>query len=422
MTEKQLSTTASRAYSVSSLAAINNMTATIDGVDYDLLTSAPAGIEVNKTDDQTYRVVVKEAFFAAVSGGDKTLKLHVEDVDGGKVTKEIAYAVQGVMPLKVSDYNLWFGNVTFKANVLNTAASSVKIAYSTDGASWTEVNATAGADGSYTALGSDFKANKNYSYKLIIDNTDTGKTLSHATAAGAQIENGDMESWCKSNDVIYPYAAGGSAFWMTGNDGAKMAKAVLTQSSTDVRPGSTGQYSAYLKSQKASVMGIGKFAAGNLFTGTFAMNGLNGLVQFGRDFHFTAKPTSLSFWMKHNQGNIDEIGSGSPADATGVDKLSAMVLITAWDTPHLVDTANPDTFISPDNITKFDGIIGYGSLVKRESNTEWAEYTINITYPEATKHLKPKKLVISFTPSGFGDYFTGSTSSWMYVDDIVFNY
>ena len=201
-----------------------------------------------------------------------------------------------------------------------------------------------------------------------------------------------------------------------------MANAVLTQSSTDVRPGSTGQYSAYLKSQKASVMGIGKFAAGNLFIGTFAMQGLNGRVQFGRDFRFTAKPQSLSFWMKHNQGNIDEKGSGAPSDATGTDKLSVMVIITAWDAPHLVDTADPNTFLSPDKLPSMDGIIGYGSLEKRESNTEWTEYTINITYPEATKHLKPKKLVISFTPSGFGDYFAGSTSSWMYVDDVVFNY
>jgi hypothetical protein len=38
------------------------------------------------------------------------------------------------------------------------------------------------------------------------------------------------------------------------------------------------------------------------------------------------------------------------------------------------------------------------------------------------KNAKPKKIVVSFTPSGYGDYFCGSTSSWMYVDDIVLNY
>jgi hypothetical protein len=74
------------------------------------------------------------------------------------------------------------------------------------------------------------------------------------------------------------------------------------------------------------------------------------------------------------------------------------------------------------DLATMEGVIGYASLEKRESNTEWTEYTLDITYREDMKNVKPKKLVVSFTPSGFGDYFTGSTSSWMYVDDIVFNY
>ena len=200
-----------------------------------------------------------------------------------------------------------------------------------------------------------------------------------------------------------------------------MAGATLTQSSTDVRPGSTGQYSAYLKSQFASVMGIGKFAAGNLFVGTFSISGLDGTVNFGRDFGFTAKPKSLSFWMKHNEGTIDK-GAGTPAEATGIDKATIMVIITNWDTPYAVNTKDQSTFFTMADLATMEGVIGYGYLEKRESATEWAEYTLDITYREDMKSVKPKKLVISFTPSGFGDYFTGSTESWMYVDDIVFNY
>ncbi len=421
MSEEQLSTTASRAYNVASLAAISTMTITIDGTEYDLLTSAPEGITVEKSDDLNYKVTVNEAFFNAVSGGDQALVFYVEDVDGGKVEKVVAYSVQGVMPLTKADYDLWFGNVTFKANVLNTAATSVKIAYSTDGSTWTEVDAVAAADGTYTATGADFAAEKNYTYKLVVDSADTGKALTHQTAPGAQIPNGDMESWSKSGSVVYPYAAGASPFWLTGNDGAAMAGATLTQSSTDVRPGSTGQYSAYLKSQKAAVMGIGKFAAGNLFVGTFSMSGLNGTVSFGRDFNFTAKPKSLSFWMKHHEGTINE-NAGKPAEATGTDKASMYVIITSWDAPYAVDTSNTDTFFTMADLATMDGVIGYGYLERRESATEWAEYTLDITYREDMKNVKPKKLVVSFTPSGFGDYFTGSTDSWMYVDDIVFNY
>lgn len=420
--EQQLSTTASRTYNVASLAAISTMTLSVSGVEYDLLNNdAPQGITVDKTDDLTYKVTVTEAFFAQVAGGAQALTFHIEDIDGGKLTKDVNYLVQGVMPLSTSDYDLWFGNVTFKATVLNTAASSVKIAYSADGATWTEVAATAGENNTYTAVGSDFAAEKNYTYKLVVDSVDAGKALTHQTAAGAQIPNGDMESWSDVGGVIYPYAAGASPFWLTGNDGAKMAGATLTKSSTDVRPGSTGQYSAELKSQFASVMGIGKFAAGNLFVGTFSMNGLDGTVNFGRDFKFTAKPKSLSFWMKHNEGTIDN-GAGTPAEATGTDKATIMVIITNWDTPYAVNTKDQSTFFTMADLATMEGVIGYGYIEKRESATEWAEYTIDITYREDMKNVKPKKLVVSFTPSGFGDYFTGSTDSWMYVDDIIFNY
>lgn len=412
--ETQLSTTASRTFNIASLAAIDTMTLSIDGAQYDLLNKVPAGVELVKTDDLTYKVVVHEAFFAQVSGGNHALTFFIHDVDGGKLSKDVNYLVQGVMPLATSDYDLWFGSVTFKAIVLNSA-SSVKIAYSADGATWTEVDAVAGADNTYTAVGSNFAAEKNYSYKLVVDSADAGKTLAHQTAAGAQIPNGDMERWSKPTWWL-PYGDGDAAFWLTGNEGGNKAGATLTEPSNDVRPGSTGAQSAYLKSQKASVLGIGKFAAGNLFTGTFSMSGLDGTVTFGRDFKFTAKPQSLSFWMKNNEGTIDE---GS--HASGADIYTIMVLITDG-TTYAVSTKDESTFLKLDQLGSKPGIIGYGYLTGSDSRAEWTKETINITYREDMKSVKPKKIVVSFTPSGYGDYFCGSTSSWMYVDDIVLNY
>ena len=414
LSEQQLSTIDSRTYNVASLAAIETMTLTVSGVEHDLLSNAPEGITIQKNDDLSYKVIVSEAFFSQVAGGEQALSFHIMDVDGGKLTKDVNYLVQGVMPVATSDYDLWFGNVTFKATVIDSA-SSVKIAYSADGATWTEVDAVAAADGTYTAAGSNFAAEKNYTYKLVVEGADAGKALTHQTAAGAQIPNGDMERWSKPTWWL-PYGDGDVAFWLTGNEGGNMAGATLTQPSTDVRPGSTGTQSAYLKSQKASVMGIGKFAAGNLFTGTFAMNGLDGIVTFGRDFNFTARPASLSFWMKNNEGTINE---GS--QASGTDMYTIMVLITDG-TTYAVNTKDTSTFLTMDSLATRDGIIAYGYLQGTDSRAEWTQETINITYREDMKSVKPKKIVVSFTPSGYGDYFCGSTSSWMYVDDIVLNY
>lgn len=411
--EQQLSINA-RTYNVASLASINVLTITIDGVEYDLLAGVE-GIDVVKSDDMNYKVTLTEAFFANVSGGQYNLTFNVEDVDGGKLKKDINYNVQGIMPLTSGDYSLWHGNVTFKANVVDSAAATIKVAYSTDGATWTVIDAVAVSNGLYTAQGADFACDRNYSYKLVVNDVDCGKTLSIVTPAGAQIPNGDMERWSKPTFWL-PYGEGDAPFWLTGNEGGNMAGAVLTQPSADIRPGSTGSQSAYLKSQKASVLGIGKFAAGNLFTGTFALSGLDGTVTFGRDFSFAGKPKSISFWMKNNEGTIDE---GS--HASGTDIYTIMVLITDG-TTYAVNTKDTSTFLTMDSLATREGIIAYGYIQGSDSRAEWTEETIQINYREDMKSVTPKKIVVSFTPSGYGDYFCGSTSSWMYVDDIVLNY
>ena len=206
--EEQSSIAESLTYKVSSLAAIETFTITADGVEYNLLSDTVTGITVEKVDDLNFNITITDDFFSLVSGGQNALTFFIEDVDGGKLEKDVIYNVQGILPLTTSDYDLWFGNVTFKALVLNASASSVKVAYSADGTTWTEVDAVAGADGTYTAAGSNFAADKNYRYKLVVDSADAGKTLSHQTAAGAQIPNGDMESWSTSNDIVFPYADG----------------------------------------------------------------------------------------------------------------------------------------------------------------------------------------------------------------------
>ena len=411
--EVQFSTT-SRRYNIASLATINVMTMSIDGVEYNLLESTPAGVVLTKIDDVTYTLDIDASFFANIAGGEQPIAFHIEDVDGGKLAKDIVYEVQGVLPLAAADYDLWFGRASFKAVVLGNP-SSVKIAYSENGGEWNEVDAVLGSDGNYVALFENFSAATTYAYKLVVEGHDFGKNLSIATAAGAQLPNGDMERWHTASWVL-PYGQGDTPFWLTGNEGGNMVGATLTQSSTDVRPGSTGKYSAQLKSQFASLMGIGKFAAGNLFTGTFMLNGMDGIVTFGRDFEFTARPKSLSFWMKNNEGTINQ---GS--HAVGSDIYTVMVIITDG-TTYSVNTKDESTFLKVAELDKVPGVIGYGYITGSDSRADWTEETINITYREDMKDKKPKKIVVSFTPSGYGDYFCGSTDSWMYVDDIVLNY
>lgn len=418
ITEVQSSNVA-RTYNISALAHINAISITVDGATYDVLNTAIEGLTLTDTsvaDNISYTLDIAPDFFANVTGGMQNVSIFISDVDGGKKTFDLAYACQGVYVLSTEDYDLWNATATFKACVLDTTATDIKIAYRAQGdEAWTELAATLLEGNSYVAVASDFAGNKTYEYKLVLGADSKGKTLSVVTPAGAQLPNGDMERWHKASWVL-PYGQGDTPFWLTGNEGGNMVGATLTQSSTDVRPGSTGSYSAYLKSQYASLMGIGKFAAGNLFTGTFMLSGMDGIVTFGRDFNFTSKPMSMSFWMKNNEGTIDQ---GS--HASGTDIYTVMVIITDG-TTYSVNTKDESTFLKVADLGKTPGVIGYGYISGTDSRAEWTEETINITYRDDMKNAKPKKIVVSFTPSGYGDYFCGSTSSWMYVDDIVLNY
>jgi hypothetical protein len=178
--------------------------------------------------------------------------------------------------------------------------------------------------------------------------------------------------------------------------------------------GRNGGSCAYLDSQAA----VGKFAAGNLFTGSFEMNisTMSGKVTFGKDFKFNAKPESVSFWMKNTQGQIDYGDK-----ASGTDKYSAMVLITNG-TTYTVDTTDESSFLIFDTLGSKPGIIAYGYINSDDSNADWVEKTVQLTYVAGYEQMTPKKISVSFTPSGYGDYWCGSTDSEMYVDDVRLNY
>ena len=391
------SSVVTRTYNVASLANIKKLSISADGVEYDVLNGSVNGVTVAKVDDLNYKVTVAPEFFNVVAGGQNAITFNVEDTDGGKLKKDINYNVQGVMPLNSGDYNLWSRKVTFKALVLDAAATSVKIAYSADGATWTELDATASGD-YYTAVGAGFSAEKNYSYKLIVNSADSGKALVHATAMGNQLPNANFESWSDDKTL--------GGLWSSGNNSfvTLMKKA----------SGRNGGSCAFLDSQAA----VGKFAAGNLFTGSFEMNisTMSGKVTFGKDFTFNASPKSLSFWMKNTQGTINYGDKSS-----GTDKYTAMVLITDGRT-YTVDTTDESSFLTFDSLSTQPGIIAYGYIHSDDSNADWVMKTVELTYVAGYENMTAKKISVSFTPSGYGDYWCGSTESEMYVDDVVLNY
>lgn len=399
LTDVQLSTTESRTYLVSSLADINVLNIEVAGDVFDLLQGNVSGVQVVKNDATNYNVVITSAFFNEIDGGSYDLTFHIEDVDGGKLNKNIAYSVQGILPLTAEQCSLWARKATFKVNVVNSEATDVVVAYSTDGSTWSEAVATKGADGLYTAVISDLSTSKNYTYRLKIDGVEFGKSYSFATEEGVQLPNPGFEEW--SNEKTP------AGLWNSGNN----SFITLTTRKEEAHSGS---YAAFLDSQAT----MGKFAAGNLFTGDFQLNisTMSGVVTFGKSFSFNASPKSFSFWMKNKQGTIN-----NGDKASGTDIYTAMVLITEGNR-YAVDTTDESSFLAFDRLGTLPGIIAYGYVSDTDSNADWVQKTVTLNYVDGWETKTPKMVVVSFTPSGYGDYFCGSTDSEMYVDDVQFNY
>lgn len=242
------------------------------------------------------------------------------------------------------------------------------------------------------------------------------------------LPNAGFEEWSYTDSVHYPYLNEQSAWWGTGNPASKIAGINLTSPYTEsLAPGKSGTC-AQLWSQKASVMGIGKFAAGNYFTGSFdRIVGTHGLVAFGRPF--THRPTGLKGWVKYNRGVIDCYPDGTNPKIPGIgepDKGSIYIALGDWDyntyggnpdSPVIVDTRDESTFFNSANA----GIIAYGEVVYNES-VDWQQFEIEINW--RTFDREPTHIIIVATGSSYGDYFVGSTQSIMWLDDfeLIYDY
>lgn len=264
---------------------------------------------------------------------------------------------------------------------------------------------------------------------------DTSAVQSVKTETVTPLENGGFEDWATIKKIVCPYLSEESAFWGTGNPGAAMVNTTVTDKSDDVRPGTNGQYSVKLESKFANMAGIGKFAAGNLFIGKYISTvGTNGIVGFGHKF--TSRPLALRFWIKYNCGAVDRVGTlpnGSDLQIGDNDTGSIFIALGDWikeeygvdadgkikgtdECPVIVDTRDKATFFN----SKSAAIIAYGEYVINQSIGEWQQVTIPLEYVTTSK--VPTHIVLVASSSRLGDYFTGSTQSVMWLDDMELIY
>lgn len=277
------------------------------------------------------------------------------------------------------------------------------------------------------------EAETKYEIKAYCETEETPEGVFFETQAVVQVPNSSFEEWSTVNDIVYPYTDKADAYWGTGNPGAKIGGETLTQSCPP-RPGGTG-VGANLRSKFVNIVGLGKFAAGNLFVGDYvATKGTNGILTFGRPFK--QRPTALKVWVKYTCGKIDRIDKipvGGDLKKDDPDNGIVYIALGTWtpeeygkdsqgemrgtqNSPLCVDTRSVTTFFKPNS----KDVVGYGEYVMAANVDEWTQVTIPIAYPD--KSIEPTHLMIVCSASRWGDYFTGSTKSEMWVDDFELIY
>lgn len=345
-------------------------------------------------------------------------------------------------------YEIWAAHATVHADVDPTenTGATVKFAYSSDGSTWSYVDGVDNGDGTWKADLTGLTPSTEYTYKLLINDVEVGEPLTFTTEAATKLPNGSLEytslvsgeDYYKFYDPNCGVEDGSYMFWGSGNGeggegvkgSASMGIVITTVDTSDKIDGNQS-----VVAQTSQMVGI--LAAGNLFTGQFAglVGTEGGKVNFGRPW--TSRPTALKLWCKYTTGTMD-IVDGAPSGVTLVknetyDRAQIKVAIGTWsyktyggtkDSPVHVNTTNESTFVdfytdestiaNGDLIIYNDGYTINNGTKATATTSGWIEYTIPLDYRQLTTY--PTHIIISCAASQYGDYFSGCSSSKLWLD------
>lgn len=386
-----------------------------------------------------------------VRDGEFNFTIHVdpviEEVDDMIVFEPVSTGLAASDPAEI-----WACRATVHADVdvADSEGASVQFAYSQDGESWTKVDGVQDTEATWLATFTGLTPSTEYTCRLLINDAPVGDDMTFKTDVAKELPNGSFEyvskvsgqSFYKFYDPSCGIPGCTEKFWGSGNgDEENAGSGSMNFTITEIDTGSKvdGNQSVLMATKYAVV----KLAAGNLFTGYFAgmVSTKGGKVCFGRPW--TSRPSALRFQCKYTTGKMDHV-DGSPQGVSlkeneTIDRAQIKFALGTWDNkkyggsvdcPILVNTTDESTFV---DFNTDESTIAYGDLIiyndgiqlngaPKESKAvgDWNEYTIPLQYFDTDTF--PTHIVISFASSQYGDYFSGSTSSRLWIDAVELVY
>lgn len=436
-------TSGERSYTIAAIAELRSATITLDGgtESYDLLNGSGNGITLVKHNANSLTLTLSDAFFADRTAGDHTLQFNITDAGNGELNTLATFRLQGLIPIRTGDCNLWQNTLTLRAVSFDAQSGASFGLREVDG-QWREQAGTLESPDFYTTTFAPewttgvnahsipiytFKANtgvfagRSYKYRATIAGVETITSLT--TSTGDIIPGGDMEG----NISCFTNSNSGSTTWGSGNN--SMTSGLCTKA-TSANIGQVG--GAQCAKLTASVT-AGMLAAGNLFFGTFNFSAPfgPGTVGFGQKYNYTARPSALRvrYHAKVGTVNVTKHEAILPNGTQDISTIFACII--DWDARRNVTsgTSYPSGIWDPEKQTRLDGlgeIIAYGKLnidqTTPDNSLIPAEIPLNFYNTVAAAPTGRYTLIISCSTSMYGDYMNGCSSNVMYVDDFEWVY
>lgn len=283
---------------------------------------------------------------------------------------------------------------------------------------------------------------KTYEYRAIAGEVEDGyyefesEIGTFTTETAFTITNSSFEDWSTysastmlgTKTVTLPGSTGDktTSFWGSGNEGAATANITLTDKSTDMVH--SGTYSAKLESKSA----VGVLAAGNIFVGEYVKTDVtNGVLSVGRDYD-GSHPSAVSVYVNYRPGSSVTVKSGNESYVpsnfeSGNDHGQIYIALTDGPVELRTDPDNQKLFDSSATVAGGSdaNVLAYGEYTFTSdygADGSLEKLEIKFNYNDLSKTIMPTHLVIVCSASKYGDYFSGSADSVMYLDDFELVY
>lgn len=376
------------------------------------------------------------SFMDSLPIGEYSVRIFVENESGLIVEKNITFVVNSCVRLLSTEP--WAKFMFVKGEWISSAQpSQLKVQYRLSGSSqWTDFVPAVSSQLVVDQSNKMFKAyicglEPSSVYDVRIATADELTPSQKAeTESVEQLYNSDFDAWYQNGKVWYPYYQDSSSprVWDSANKGTTMA------GDSNTIPGTaSGEYvkgkSVKMTTIWVNALGITKLAAGNVYTGRY--NGTVGTTGADLDWgaEFTSRPLGFRGYYRYDSKSINRTGDGYGDYSGKPDYCQIQVVLQDAGQPYFVvpTTFNGVSVNGPTldrkayvDLQTHSSVIARGVRNYGDTGRSFKEITLPLTYNSLTR--VPTHVIVAFSSSYLGDYFTGGEGATMWADEFEFVY